>query len=103
MKRPSTRSREPLESGDVEATAELGKHLILGDLGPQLPQDGTRLLVDAVAAGSVEAALRLATLAALGTLRRAELVTRARLAGCSRPRRARPPREASYRFSRAGA
>jgi prolyl 4-hydroxylase len=55
------------ESGDVDATTELGKHLILGDLGPHLPHDGTRMLVDAVAAGSVEAALRLATLAALGT------------------------------------
>ena len=53
--------------GDVDATTELGKHLILGDLGPHLPQDGARLLVDAVAAGSVEAALRLATLAALGS------------------------------------
>jgi hypothetical protein len=55
------------EGGDVDATTQLGKHLILGDLGPHLPQDGTRLLVDAVAAGGVEAALRLATLAALGT------------------------------------
>lgn len=54
-------------AGDVDATTELGKHLILGDLGPHLPYDGTRFLVDAVAAGSVEAALRLATLAALGT------------------------------------
>jgi len=54
-------------TGDVDATTQLGKHLILGDLGPHLPQDGTRLLGDAVAAGSVEAALRLATLAALGT------------------------------------
>src|SRR5262245_58977448 len=55
------------QSGDADAATELGKHLILGDLGPHLPQDGTRLLVDAVAAGSVEAALRLATLAALGS------------------------------------
>jgi hypothetical protein len=55
------------EGGDVDATTQLGKHLILGDLGPHLPQDGTRLLVDAVAAGGVEAALRLATLAALGS------------------------------------
>jgi prolyl 4-hydroxylase len=54
------------QSGDAEATTQLGKHLILGDLGPHLPQDGTRLLAEAVAAGSVEAALRLATLAALG-------------------------------------
>jgi hypothetical protein len=55
------------EGGDVDATTQLAKHLILGDLGPHLPQDGTRLLVDAVAAGGVEAALRLATLAALGS------------------------------------
>jgi hypothetical protein len=55
------------ESGDVEATTELGKRLILGDLGPQLPQDGTRFLLDAVQAGGVEAALRLATLSALGS------------------------------------
>jgi hypothetical protein len=54
-------------SGDVDATTELGKHLILGDLGPHLPDDGTRMLVDAAAAGGVEAALRLATLAALGS------------------------------------
>ena len=55
------------EGGDVDATAELGKHLILGDLGPHLPEEGTRLLVDAATAGSVEGALRLATLAALGS------------------------------------
>lgn len=55
------------QAGDVDATTELGKHLILGDLGPHLPQDGTRMLVDAVTAGSVDAALRLATLAALGS------------------------------------
>ena len=55
------------QSGDVDATTELGKRLILGDLGPQLPHDGTRMLADAAAGGSVEAALRLATLAALGT------------------------------------
>jgi hypothetical protein len=54
------------DGGDVDATAELGKRLILGDLGPNLPQDGTRMLFDALAAGSVEAALRLATLTALG-------------------------------------
>jgi SAM-dependent methyltransferase len=55
------------ENGDVDATTELGKRLILGDLGPQLPQDGTRFLLDAVQAGGVEAALRLATLSALGS------------------------------------
>jgi hypothetical protein len=55
------------QRGDVDATTELGKRLIIGDLGPHLPQDGTRFLLDAVAAGNVEAALRLATLAALGS------------------------------------
>jgi prolyl 4-hydroxylase len=55
------------QSGDVDATTELGKHLILGDLGPHLPHDGTRMLAEAAAAGGVEAALRLATLAALGS------------------------------------
>ena len=90
------------ESGDVDATTELGKHLILGDLGPHLPHDGTRMLVDAVAAGSVEAALRLATLAALGT-HVEQSWSRALGSSCSRPRRARPRRAASYSSSRAGA
>jgi hypothetical protein len=54
------------QRGDIEATTELGKRLITGDHGFLMPQDGTRLLLDAVAAGGVEAALRLATLAALG-------------------------------------
>ena len=54
------------QHGDIEATTELGKRLITGDRGLLLPQDGTRFLLDAAAAGGVEAALRLATLAALG-------------------------------------
>ena len=54
------------QHGDIEATTELGKRLIVGDHGLHLPQDGTRFLLDATAAGGVEAALRLATLAALG-------------------------------------
>ena len=54
------------QHGDIEATTELGKRLITGEHGLLLPQDGTRLLLDAVAAGGVEAALRLATLAGLG-------------------------------------
>lgn len=54
------------QHGDIDATTELGKRLITGEHGLFLPQDGTRLLMDAVAAGGVEAALRLATLAALG-------------------------------------
>jgi hypothetical protein len=54
------------QQGDVDATTELGKRLIAGDRAPHLPHDGARFLLDAVAAGSVEAALRVATLAALG-------------------------------------
>jgi hypothetical protein len=54
------------QHGDIEATTELGKRLITGDHGLLMPQDGVRLLLDAMAAGGVEAALRLATLGALG-------------------------------------
>jgi len=54
------------QHGDIDATTELGKRLITGEHGLHLPQDGTRLLVDAVASGGIEATLRLATLAALG-------------------------------------
>jgi hypothetical protein len=54
------------QRGDIDATTELGKRLITGEHGLHLPQDGTRLLLDAVAAGGTEAAIRLATLAALG-------------------------------------
>jgi hypothetical protein len=54
------------QRGDIHATTELGKRLVTGDHGFLMPQDGVRLLLDAVAAGGVDAALRLATLAALG-------------------------------------
>jgi prolyl 4-hydroxylase len=54
------------QSGDVDAMAELGKRLVIGDKGPLLPQDGAALLLDAAKAGHAEAALRLATLHALG-------------------------------------
>ena len=54
------------QRGDVEATTALGKRLIVGENAPSLPQDGAQLLQDAAAAGGVEAALRLATMAALG-------------------------------------
>lgn len=52
------------QRGEIDATAELRKWLVAGDRAPLLPQDGTRLLADALQAGSAEAALRLATLAA---------------------------------------
>jgi hypothetical protein len=54
------------QRGDVEAMTELGKRLIVGDRAPLLPKDGVRFLLDAVQAGSAEAALRLANLVALG-------------------------------------
>jgi prolyl 4-hydroxylase len=53
-------------AGDIEAMTELGKRLVIGDRAPLLPEDGTRFLADATRAGSSEAALRLATMAALG-------------------------------------
>jgi prolyl 4-hydroxylase len=53
-------------SGDVAATTELGKRLVIGDRAPYLPRDGAGLLADAADAGGVEAALRLACLSALG-------------------------------------
>ena len=54
------------QAGDIEAMTELGKRLVIGDRAPLLPEDGTRFLADAMQAGSSEAALRLATMAALG-------------------------------------
>jgi hypothetical protein len=54
------------QNGDLDAMAELGKRLVIGDRGPLLPKDGVGLLLDAAKAGHAEAALRLATLTALG-------------------------------------
>ena len=54
------------QAGDIEAMTELGKRLVIGDRAPLLPTDGARFLADAMRAGSAEAALRLATMAALG-------------------------------------
>ncbi len=54
------------QQGDLEAMTALGKRLVIGDRAPLLPDDGVKLLLDAAAAGGAEAALRLATLAALG-------------------------------------
>jgi len=54
------------QSGAIDAMTELGKRLVIGDRAPLLPADGTRLLADAMQAGSSEAALRLAAMAALG-------------------------------------
>ena len=54
------------QTGDLDAMTELGKRLIIGDKGPLLPKDGAGLLLDAAKAGHAEAALRLATMTALG-------------------------------------
>jgi prolyl 4-hydroxylase len=52
--------------GDLDATVALGLRLLIGDRAPYLPKDGLRFLFDAMLAGSVEAPLRLAPIAALG-------------------------------------
>ena len=54
------------QAGDLEAMTELGKRLVIGDRGPLLPKDGTGFLIDAFKGGHAEAALKLATLTALG-------------------------------------
>ena len=54
------------QAGDTAATVALGKRLLVGDRAPWLPRDGARFLCDALRAGSVEAALRVATLTACG-------------------------------------
>jgi hypothetical protein len=54
------------QAGDLDAMTELGKRLIIGDKGPLLPKDGATLLFDAFKRGNAEAALKLATLTALG-------------------------------------
>jgi prolyl 4-hydroxylase len=54
------------QAGDLDATVALALRLLVGDRAPYLPKDGVRFLVDALAAGHAEAAVRLAPLAALG-------------------------------------
>jgi len=54
------------QGGDVEATTQLAKRLIVGDRAPHLRPQGIGLLRDAVALGSAEAADRLAVIAAAG-------------------------------------
>ncbi|HZF28486.1 MAG TPA: hypothetical protein VE907_05180 [Gammaproteobacteria bacterium] len=54
------------QQGDVEAMTALALRLLVGDRAPCLPQEAARFLVDALQHGSAAAALRLATLAALG-------------------------------------
>src|SRR5215213_4437677 len=54
------------QAGDLDAMTELGKRLLVGQNGPLLPKDGTALLLDAFHGGQAEAALKLATLTALG-------------------------------------
>jgi hypothetical protein len=54
------------ERGDLDAMAELGKRLVIGDRAPALPDEGARLLRDAARGGHADAALKLAALTALG-------------------------------------
>ena len=54
------------QAGDLDAMTELGKRLVIGDRCPLLPKDGAGFLFDAFQGGHAEAALKLATLTALG-------------------------------------
>jgi prolyl 4-hydroxylase len=54
------------QRGDVQATTQLAKRLIVGDRAPRLRPQGVGLLRDAVTAGGAEAADRLAVIAAAG-------------------------------------
>jgi hypothetical protein len=54
------------QRGDVEATTQLAKRIIVGDRAPRLRPQGIGLLREAVAKGGAEAAARLAVLVAAG-------------------------------------
>jgi hypothetical protein len=54
------------QHGDLDATVALAKRLLVGDRAPHLPNDAVRFLSDALRGGNLEAALRLAVLAAAG-------------------------------------
>lgn len=54
------------QRGDVEATTQLAKRIIVGDRAPRLRAQGVGLLRDAVTQGGAEAADRLAVLVAAG-------------------------------------
>ncbi len=54
------------QRGDVEATTQLAKRIIVGDRAPRLRSQGIGLLRDAVTKGGAEAAERLAVLVAAG-------------------------------------
>jgi prolyl 4-hydroxylase len=54
------------QRGDVDATTQLAKRIIVGDRAPRLRSQGMDLLRDAVTKGGAEAAARLAVLVAAG-------------------------------------
>jgi hypothetical protein len=56
------------QRGDVEATTQLAKRIIVGDRAPRLRQQGIGLLQDAVNMGGAEAAARLAVVGAAGVV-----------------------------------
>lgn len=56
------------QRGDVEATTQLAKRIIVGDRAPRLRRQGIGLLDDAVKLGGAEAADRLAVVLATGIL-----------------------------------
>lgn len=56
------------QRGDVEATTQLAKRIIVGDRAPRLRRQGIGLLGDAVNIGGAEAAARLAVIHAAGVV-----------------------------------
>jgi prolyl 4-hydroxylase len=56
------------QRGDVEATTELAKRILIGDRAPRLRRQGIGLLGDAVNRGGAEAAARLAVIHASGVV-----------------------------------
>jgi prolyl 4-hydroxylase len=56
------------QRGDIEATTELAKRILIGDRAPRLRRQGIGLLNDAVNGGGAEAAERLAVVHASGVM-----------------------------------
>jgi prolyl 4-hydroxylase len=54
------------QHGDLDSMVALAKRLLVGDRAPYLPHEAVQFLSDALRGGNLEAALRLAALAALG-------------------------------------
>lgn len=78
--------------GDIEATTQLGKRLLVGDRAPLLPTEGARFLKDAVNGGGAEAASRLAVLAVAGAYVEQSITTALRMTALAAERGWQPAR-----------